>query len=526
MKQKICNVYFQMTFVIILFSIVTVALYPFCKYYIDPDTTAYLTIIERYANGEYFKAFNGLWSPLHPFISGTLMRFGSLSAYAAALYVNVGAGFAVLILTFKMFAKFRKSTFERWLFGVFSALYWAMAVYFQLVADLLGLAIMLYIIICINNDDFLYRKRKWLLVGVLGGILVYAKTYNFYASILIIMVYLFYLNINKVKSLKSILYMVSYIFIPMILLSLPLVYFTKVKYGIWAFGLTGKLNLDWFTVGTQVFRDDIRILIPPPYPDSVSYWEDPFWVQGGWHGIFSEMKYFFRYLLRLAYNFTSWIKEMNHLSFFYSITWILSAFLFFPKQKIFFRKKIGLLILVSLLYPVGLWLVAIEARYLWLTLVPVMILGLYLYDWKIKKHLNKISQRLFLIIFFCSYLVGMIGDIRLIINNGKKEFEIAQILIDKNIQGSFMCNKAAESGALRSIQTLAYFSGNPFYMYPREKWTLQELLADGERYSVSYFYYFYDGLSSGFTLLDSNGDPFPELTENEIPGLLIFDIKK
>ncbi len=47
----------------LLMSVVLWLIYPHYQYYIDPDGTAYLTIAQRYANGDYAQAINGYWSP-------------------------------------------------------------------------------------------------------------------------------------------------------------------------------------------------------------------------------------------------------------------------------------------------------------------------------------------------------------------------------------------------------------------------------------------------------------------------------
>lgn len=524
MKKFLRIPFLQIGSAVLLFLIATFVLYPFCKYYIDPDSTGYLTIIKRYADGQYYEAFNGLWSPLHCWISALLVYFFNVSVYLSALYVNVGAALIVMVLTYVLFCKFRTSNWERWLFCLFSAIYWAGFVYFQLVADILGLAIMLLVVLCFLSERFLSNKWLWLAVIGLGGLSVYAKNYNFYATVLILAGILFYHYKSKAISLNKCVGIFLKICIPMLLVAFPMAYFTHLKYGMWAFGLTGALNKEWRIVGTQIFRSDVHALIPPPYPNSPSYWEDPFWVQGEWHGMFSSTKYFFRYLLRLGFVFTEWMTVISSISFFYAATWATVGFMFITKARALFPKKLHMLIIVAFLYPIGLWMMHVEARYIWITLVPMMILGLFLFEISIKKYLNKGPRIAFLCLFFSTFLIQMAADIRVMINNGKGEFEMAQAVKEKGIHGAFLCNESFSNAQSKSLQTFTYFSGNSIYAYSNPIWTTKELLEDAKRYNIPYYYYFYDGMDSDFQLLNERNEPYQEVTNGEIKGLLVFRI--
>ena len=118
----------------------------------------------------------------------------------------------------------------------------------------------------------------------------------------------------------------------------------------------------------------------------------------------------------------------------------------------------------------------------------------------------------------------MANDIRFMINNGKSEYEMAESVKSKNIKGAFLCNLSFTSTKKQSLQTFTYFSGNSIYMYDESIWTTNELLEDAKRYNIPYYYYFYDGLDSDFQLLNENKEPYPEVTNGEIEGLLVFKI--
>ena len=51
--------------------------YPYCKYYVDPDATAYLTISKLYANGDWLNAVNGYWSPWSCWLTAIFIKLGT-----------------------------------------------------------------------------------------------------------------------------------------------------------------------------------------------------------------------------------------------------------------------------------------------------------------------------------------------------------------------------------------------------------------------------------------------------------------
>lgn len=100
-------------------------LYPFCRYYVDPDAAAYLVIIKRYASGDFVTAANGLWSPLHCWLSALLVRLAGFGYFNAALAVNCIGGLSVIMLSQYLFNRFRSGKTEQWCMAIFSGIYWA-----------------------------------------------------------------------------------------------------------------------------------------------------------------------------------------------------------------------------------------------------------------------------------------------------------------------------------------------------------------------------------------------------------------
>jgi len=516
----------QVTLSLLLFVCGVCILYPFCRYYVDPDGAAYLVIIKRYADGDFVTAANGLWSPFHCWLSALLVKLSGMGCFDAALAVNCAGGLSVIMLSQHIFNRFRSGRTEQWCMALFSGIYWAYAMYWQLLCDVLGVAFLLSGILVLLKEDFFEKRKYWILFGILNAFAYLSKTYSFYFINLLLLIILgLSIRRKEIRPAKALSLYLTNLFIILIIAS-PWIWLLHEKYHIWTLSLAGKLNMDWLLVGTQIFRDDIKVLVPPPFPGSVVYMEDPYWVQGGWHHLWDSPKLFFRFFLRIAFNFTEWTEEINHLSYFYGITWLTTFLLLLSRKRDeVLDRKDKLMALILLVFPVGLWLLHIEARYLWLTLPVAIILGLKYFERFLFPYLSGYWKHFFIAFYFLSFLPGAAADVRTMVNTGKAEYQVAQKLKELDIKGAFACNKASASGMLSSVIRLAYFSDCPFYYYPYAVWSTGQIIEDAKRYHVKYYFYFYTNPDDGYVLTGKDGVPFPELTGGRIEGLKVFRLE-
>src|SRR5258706_9200596 len=111
-----------------LMWIVLYLVYPHYQYYIDPDGTAYLTISQRYANGDYARAINGYWSPWACWLTALLIKAG-LAAIPASVVINALGAAAVLFMTQSFLLHFDIAKNLQWLLNVTLALFMCYAVF-------------------------------------------------------------------------------------------------------------------------------------------------------------------------------------------------------------------------------------------------------------------------------------------------------------------------------------------------------------------------------------------------------------
>ena len=90
----------------ILLCVAVYGVYPFYQYYVDPDATAYLTIIKRYVAGDYEKAINGYWSPWSCWLVAGWVKLTGWGLMAASVAVNTAGAVCFLFISHSFFKYF------------------------------------------------------------------------------------------------------------------------------------------------------------------------------------------------------------------------------------------------------------------------------------------------------------------------------------------------------------------------------------------------------------------------------------
>ncbi len=89
----------------LLMCLVLFIIYPHYQYYVDPDSTAYLTISKRYATGDFHRAINGYWSPWSCWLTAGLIKPG-LAAIPAGVIINSIGALGFLYISQSFFCSF------------------------------------------------------------------------------------------------------------------------------------------------------------------------------------------------------------------------------------------------------------------------------------------------------------------------------------------------------------------------------------------------------------------------------------
>jgi|GEM_PF-341340 len=497
--------------------------FPFYQYYLDPDAVAYLTLAKRYAAGQYTVAVNGYWSPWAVWLTAFCIG-QNMAPFAAAIFVNALAGFGFLWASQLLFRTFNISRTAQYVLQFNLVFFLVYAVFWQSFDDLWACFFLLLVLRLLLHREFLEKPLLWVLTGMLGALAYLSKSYSLPFFVLEILVTGYYLNRSfdrKYRWLK----MAGVTILTMLAFSFPWLYALHEKYGFWSTGSAGALNLSWYLTGHPYWKEGISILLPPVYPDSPSYWEDPFVVNGALPYFWHTPKLFLLQLIRIGYHFLQLIQSFNELSAFFLLLFLSAiAIVFYPPIRQRADRQLVVLCLSMVLFPLGYILINFESRYLWYLLPPGMVIGAILLDKLIEKwQPGKATILLLWLVFAVTFLVQPMLGLKTMYRVGTPEYRQAAQLKAAGVQGSFTSN-IPSGPETQQLLRLAYFSGNPYYTLPFPA-TRQELLQDMRRYKVRYYFHFYTAGWDDFQLYDEQGQAFEEVAPGKVAGIKVFLVK-
>lgn len=516
--------YFLLSGTCLIIAIIT--LYPALSTYIDPDAVSYFKVAERYVNGDWDNAINAYWSPLSIWLCALLQKFSSLSAFEAALWVNTLGCLGTLWTSQLLFHRFVGDKWARVLFALFFALFWAYADYKQLFADIWQYFFMLLFFLLLSSKSIFSRWYLWPLLGVLTALAYFGKAYAFYfLSLLLVCKLLYEVYVRRVLGLiRAIVLFVVVISVQVLCVS-PWVYLLYEKYGILTLSTAGSLNLSWFLSGQQYLDPSIRVIIPPPVEGGIYCFEDPYLYQDKIVSMWQSPGLMLKQLVRVGYNVFRWHEALSLLSAFYFVGWLGTILHLLRDRNWKNDNKIADVALFFLLYPIPFWLMTFdEGRHLWITLPYMVIVWIHLIKVYFPQFRGAVLYKIFVFSLFFSIIVTPVLDMRKLAGAGKEERAIAEQLAALGIKGAFVSNLSYDTPERFFILRLTHFSQNPWYCHIYNHWSDRDIVEDAKRYNVPYYFYFYKGTGSDFRLLGADGEAYPEITGNRVPGLKVFKL--
>ncbi len=487
-------------------------LYPYCRCYIDPDATACLTIAQRYAHADWHRAINAYWSPWACWLTAGLISALQLNAFLAALLVNAFAALGFLYISYRLFLFFQLRKIWLWAMLLSLVVFLVYAVYWQLFNDLYCAFFLLLILYLQLHVKYLQSKGLQTITALLAALAYLAKPSAlpfFFLSTLLLL----FINTSRNTPFrtKKIFGSTAYVMLFMLLFICPWLYMVHAKYGIWSGSTAVSLNSSWSLIGHPIWKAGIHQLLPPVYPNSPSYWEDPFWVNGPAPHFYNTLSLFFTQLLRSAYYSIFLIGAMNQLSAFMLPAYIFSLLLLLSLQlHVRFMPQLRVLATLFILFPIPFLLLHAEARYLWYMLPLCMILVAMAFQQLHKQLRGFWPNAVLLYLVSFSFLAFPLYNVSTIINAGKQDEKLAVTLKQMGIKGSFTSN-ASLGIETQSLQRLAYFSGNSYFNMPDINCSTRDLLSEMQRYDIHYYFYYADSADTICVFKDADGKPFPEL---------------
>ncbi|MBI1779995.1 MAG: hypothetical protein HYR66_01280 [Sphingobacteriales bacterium] len=483
------GIYFSIALYLVLFF-VTLSWYQFS---FDVDGTAYMTIARRMYDGDWYKSINGLWSPLNSFIASSYVSQSANPAISFKI-INAVSCIGIIAATGILLKRFIQNSLL--ITGIFIALpvmllSWT---HQQLAGDLLSLLFMLVYINLITSKNFFTKSAYNIYAAVIMALAYLAKSFCLpFFLINHIIIHLWYQRSNQ--SAVQTKFIASRIFISFsvfFLIAIGWIYCLYLKYNKLTFSTAGTLNYNWFLGNGSATLKDYGLLIPPPYPDSPNFWEDPYSYYTTFYGPLSSFSNFAKAIKLVFHNLKESVSVFAEISFTLIavyVYWMVRVIKSKQKEK-FFSSSI--LLIASIILVTGYLLIHIETRYIWLAGIIGLILGAKILEEKVFPYLhNKKLSFIIALLFIGSFLLSPADKLQDLKGNGKDIYDAADLLTTKNIHGSFTSNYG--NNAQNSWCTkLAFLSHNSFFLLSKNDYSQSALIDAIRQNNIRFYLYCYN----------------------------------
>lgn len=256
-------------------------LLPLFRYQINPDATSYITIAEKYADGNFQQAINGYWGPAISWLLAICIKLGAHDMLLTAKLLALATSGAILLLLNLLLARLNVAPRFRWFAlipAVFLLLDWSLPQ--AITPDLLFAAA--FCLLVLRSLYFLQEPTRvnaiWL--GVCSALLYAAKPVGFYFACVhfaVIALLLWRGTALHTKSTRDTAIKVLPAVAVFVALVSPWIAVLSLKYDRPTIATAASFN--HALVGPAYFNYNANPLVtqvlPPSNATAVSSWEDP-----------------------------------------------------------------------------------------------------------------------------------------------------------------------------------------------------------------------------------------------------------
>ncbi|HET7819560.1 MAG TPA: hypothetical protein VFL70_09655 [Bacteroidia bacterium] len=458
--------------ILICYAFVAFLILPFYRYVAQIDTFQYLVIATKYANGFFMEAVNSYWSPLLswlliPFIQFHCDTLFTLHVLQIIISIIALCGIYTLIPLQK---EKSVSVFIVLLSITISILPFA---FLAQTPDLLFATVVIwYLVLLLKSDWYFKKKYSFLLLGLIGGLMYFAKYPGFFAFIFSFSIFNLYHFLKKTSSTKNIL--TKYILSIALFLLISSCWIVMISKKEQRFLVSSTMEYNFNIAGPKLNPNVLApichpidwrgLLPPPPNKFSLSAWEEPNKTKPeAWNPLDNE-KTFIHYIKIILRNVVS-IQSFYFGKDYGTILLIGLCFLFYIDKKylIDFFKNNLLLILIASSFTLPYLLVFVMERYIWINKVVLSMLAISLVKF-IPSEKNT-AKNIFILVFCCMQVYLPIYDL-LHPDDDNKEIFQEKYELSTYIHGNTasLCNidESKEKNHMQS-SAVSYLIKCPYY---------------------------------------------------------------
>lgn len=476
------------------YALLFTLLFPFYQYAIDSDATAYFSVAEKVAAGNYSGSVNAIWSPLGSWLVAPFIHWG-FNEIVVAKVLNGIYGCISLCFYFFLIRRMKMHPLANLLVLTGAMLLVLHFAFTRLFADLLQAVFLLWYLNVTCKKDFGERYRQVIAAALIGGIAFYAKAYTFYFTLfhLPLVIMLFekrargqYLSINCFKKIASA------VVVLLVVVSCWIVA-VNIKYGHYIPGeknVTGTLSQSYTPVKEVAY---------PPQPGNYSVLDDISNVSTVNITPFTNEKFFAAQVKIFFANCIELIKVFNAFSVLSLAVIFGGAYSVIRKNsKVDDKAHITVLLCFLLVWSFGLLLLSVQPRFFWIIDLIILAMAGQLVSLLLRH--NKLKKS----VLYCICCIGLASfylyPITMLLQEAGKNkafFEIAAVFKVNNIKGRIMANKRSNDDVSNSI-VINFLNRSRYYGTYLSNSTDEQVLRAIKEQKINYFWCYYS------TVLEKN----------------------
>jgi hypothetical protein len=512
---------FRLAIVLIVYIILGASLVGYYQYQINPDGISYISVAQKYLDGDFKNAINGYWGPLYSWLLIPSLYFGVEPLLAAKL-VSLAIGVATIIGLWVLSRRFEMPAGVRTTILVTSIPVMLSLAFSDITPDLLLTCILLFYLSIIFRADYTAGTKKGVVCGALGGIAYLSKSFAFpfFISHFFLMNVLVFLRSETREAKKNVVHNFLAGAVVFGVISGVWIGLISNKYGELTFGTAGKTAYKFRaapgTLGNVYLEEGFS---EPPNETALSIWEDPSYLKVP----VSEPVVFGVFVKNQLQVTTGLIgKEAGIFMAFSPLTIAIGIAYLLLWLRRFSVKAIESEVLYPtatiLLYAGGYSLVYVLARHLWPLCILLMLLGGYVLGRLFESNFfTKTRRWALLVVFFLSFAVPASQQLRVYTHRGELIHRLSEVLKSRIGPGDKIVSNRSWAGTL----FLSYHLGCRYYGAQKKDINRTKLERQLEEYEIDYYLAWGGGVTD-LGLLSN----YREITGGRIPGLGIYSLKK
>lgn len=459
------------------------------QYLIDPDSTSYISIAQKYLTGNFTEAVNAHWSPLTSWLLLPLLLLKIRPMLALDISAIIVGGLTLTGVNLLLRAIGIRDKIR---FFYVLALTPLITLYALTEGnpDLLCACVLIYYINIMIREDFKTNRYRGILAGLLGAVAFLAKSYNFYFFLLHFscFVLLYWFNSSTKSNRKTLVTNGVSGFLVFLLISSIWIGLLTQKYHTFTVSTAGSYNFSFTRPGSPGQMVDTDGLLPLPNKTAFSAWEDPTFIPKVPWSPFKSLPDFLYFTKKTITNVGTYLLYIsrNHILFFtiiYFIAIVIPLRLRSPDKSFY-------LFLTTILHPIGYLMLLVEERYFWFDYILLYILSAFILDTLLKKtdltRLQEIS--LLSIIFFYMVTIPLLH-----INSSEENLmHLKKIYFTSNAINKYYdlrnVNIASQGENWSDDLYLSYYLHARYYGKVKEHITDEQLKEKLISYDIQYYF--------------------------------------